>query len=64
MSSKSQTFITNEQWQRLNYRKLVELAEDPKYAQTIAEFLDDNPEIRNDLTGIYLRARDTLRRIP
>ena len=62
MSKKPQTFITDEQWQRLNYRKLVELAEDPEYARTIVEFLDQNPEIRSDLTGIYLRACDTLKR--
>lgn len=58
---KPKTFITDEQWQRLNYRMLVEIAEDETMAKEIVAFLDDNPDIRNDLAGIYFRAKETLK---
>lgn len=63
MSRQSRSFLTDEQWQKVNYRKLIELAEDPETAQRIVDFLDDNPEIRRDLAGIYFRAQDTLRNV-
>ena len=59
--AKPKTFITDEQWQRLNYKKLVEIAENETTAKEIVEFLDNNPDIRNDLAGIYFRAKETLR---
>lgn len=58
---KPKTFITDEQWQRLNYKMLVEIAEDETMAKEIVAFLDDNPDIRNDLAGIYFRAKETLK---
>ena len=46
---------------RMNYARLVEFAQNLEKAQRIVRFLDDNPEIRNDLAGIYFRAKETLK---
>jgi len=55
------TFKTDLQWQKLNYKNLVEMSQSLKYAQLIIDFLDKNPEIRNDLAGIYFKAKETLK---
>lgn len=59
---KNKTFLTDQQWRKMNYRQLLELAEDINGAKQIVEFLDKNPTIRADLSGIYIRAHDTIRR--
>lgn len=57
------TFMTDAKWQRLNYRTLRHLAEDPEYAGFIVNYLDAHPEMRLDLSGIYFRAKDTVARL-
>lgn len=57
---KQQRFITDEMWQQMNYRKLVDLSQDEEMAKLIVSFLDENPDIRQDLAGIYFKAKDTL----
>ena len=59
---KPRTFITDAQWQKINYRKLVELAQDPVKAPQLVEYLDENPDLRSDLSGIYFRAKETIRK--
>ena len=59
---KQKPMITDEMWRRMNYKKLVDLSEDAETARLIVDFLDDNPEIREDLAGIYFRAKKTLER--
>lgn len=62
MSQKHENpLLTDAQWQRMNYKLLRDLAENPDKARIIVDFLDAHPEIRSDLAGIYIRAQDTLR---
>ncbi len=41
-------------------RQLKELADDPDYAEFIKQHLDDNTELRDELSYIYVRALNTL----
>jgi hypothetical protein len=42
------------------FKRLRDAAEDPELASIVVEFLDENPEIREDLSGLYVRAKRTM----
>lgn len=57
---KPKTFITDAQWQRKQHAMLLERAEDPQTAKRLVEKLDQDPELRQGLWDIYVRAMRTL----
>lgn len=58
---KPKTFVSDIQWQKVNYKQLVELSQHAEYAKIIVDYLDQNPDIRSDLSGIYFRAKETIK---
>lgn len=46
---KPRTFITDAQWKKINYGKLVELAQDLVKAPQLVKYLDENPDTQKRL---------------
>lgn len=50
-------------WLKRCQRQLKDMAEDPAYAEKIKEVLDQDPELREELPHIYVKALKTLESI-